>query len=395
MALGSQPSGLHAGTSNTVTVTITDGDEPDYTIYHDASISGAGGRSTQAETALAAANLLYKTVTVSGTAEVDRLAGVSNSVMPRFFEGDPTETGWVSEPGMSNGGLKWLLGQLGVSGGTPEPEPEPEPELPTFTIYHDPAIAGAADRYGRAEAALVATRIRRPTLYPAELLARPLESITYVTTEITASRFCQPNRVRNRRWRTIRTLQTCDRHVMPPQLLRGVDHRHLGGRIRQPLRTLHRRTVSQPRPLPPGATRTASARRDTIRTPGRSALAAYRPVRESKAYHGSGPPRQCAGTFAIWVRGRPRISGPDFRPAGRDQVRQRGGLRKQAMAGRVAPHGREAAPVGSGRERNQEGPSGNLKHSASAAVCPPEHPPRPRPPPADPGAWETDARYFR
>ena len=59
-----------------MTVTITDGDEPDYTIYHDASISGAGGRYTQAETALAAANLLYKTVTVSGTAEVDRLAGL-------------------------------------------------------------------------------------------------------------------------------------------------------------------------------------------------------------------------------------------------------------------------------------------------------------------------------
>ena len=106
-------------------------------------------------------------------------------------------------------------------------------------------------------------RLRRPTLYPAELRARALESITYGTTEITASRFCQPNRVRNRRWRTIRTLQTCGRHVMPPQLLRGVDHRQLGGRIRQPLRTLHRRTVSQPRPVPPGATRTASARRDT------------------------------------------------------------------------------------------------------------------------------------
>ena len=90
---------------------------------------------------------------------------------------------------------------------------------------------------------------------------------------------------------------------MPPQLLRGVDHRHLGGRIRQPLRTLHRRSRSR-----------ASCRRGRrerrrlvetqIRTPGRSAPAAYRPVRESKAYHGSGPPRQCAGTFAIRVRGR-------------------------------------------------------------------------------------------
>ncbi len=72
--------------------------------------------------------------------------------------------------------------------------------------------------------------VRRPTLYPAELRARPLESITYGTAENSASRFCQPNRVRDRRWRPIRALRTCDRHVVLLQLRRGVDHRRLGGR---------------------------------------------------------------------------------------------------------------------------------------------------------------------
>ena len=47
----------------------------------------------------------------------------------------------------------------------------------------------------------VAHRLRRPTFYPSELRARPLESITYGTAQITASRFCQPNRVRTQRWR--------------------------------------------------------------------------------------------------------------------------------------------------------------------------------------------------
>ena len=64
-------------------------------------------------------------------------------------------------------------------------------------------------------------------LYPAELRARALESTTYGTAENTASRFCQPNRVRNRRRRLIRTLWTRERHVMLLQLRRGVDHRRL------------------------------------------------------------------------------------------------------------------------------------------------------------------------
>ena len=92
-------------------------------------------------------------------------------------------------------------------------------------------------------------------------------------------------------------------------------------------------------------------------------------------------------TDEVCGRGSP---GSPVRPAGiRFASEADSGSRPWRAA--VAPHGREAAPVGSGRERNQEGPSGNLKHGASAAVCPPEHPPRPRPPPADPGAWETDA----
>ena len=70
-------------------------------------------------------------------------------------------------------------------------------------------------------------RLRRPMLYPAELRARALESTTYGTTENTASRFCQPNRVRTRRRHPVRTVWTRERHVMLLQLRRGVDHRRL------------------------------------------------------------------------------------------------------------------------------------------------------------------------
>ena len=51
-------------------------------------------------------------VTDATQADVDRLAGVTNSVMPRFFLGDPTEDGWTSEPGTNNGGLRWLRAKV-------------------------------------------------------------------------------------------------------------------------------------------------------------------------------------------------------------------------------------------------------------------------------------------
>ena len=53
---------------------------------------------------------------MTGTGEVDRLAGVTNSVMPRFFLGDPAAEGLgPSQPGVNNGGLRWLRSLLGSS----------------------------------------------------------------------------------------------------------------------------------------------------------------------------------------------------------------------------------------------------------------------------------------
>ena len=49
--------------------------------------------------------------------EAGRLAGVTDSVMPRFFQGDPTASDWVSQPRVHNGGLRRLKGNVAeVSG---------------------------------------------------------------------------------------------------------------------------------------------------------------------------------------------------------------------------------------------------------------------------------------
>ena len=85
-------------------------------------------------------------------------------------------------------------------------------------------------------------------LYPAELRAHALESTIYGKPVNTASRFCQPNRLRNRRWSPIRTLQTFDRGGMLRQLRRSVDHRRLG--IRLSVRILDVRDI-QSRPHKP------------------------------------------------------------------------------------------------------------------------------------------------
>ena len=72
------------------------------------------------KTRVAAVLSVSPRVEVSGRVadEAGRLAGVTGSVMPRFFLGDPTAADWVSEPGVNNGGLRWLqrkLIELGVS----------------------------------------------------------------------------------------------------------------------------------------------------------------------------------------------------------------------------------------------------------------------------------------
>ena len=80
-----------------------------FVIYHD---PGAGaravGRYNQAVALLKAAGISYSEVTGDVRAEAGRLAGVGNSVMPRFFLGDPTASDWTSQPKVNNGGLRWL-----------------------------------------------------------------------------------------------------------------------------------------------------------------------------------------------------------------------------------------------------------------------------------------------
>ena len=139
--------GLTAGTAYTVNVAALDADNSllaegtasgttasatgtaQFTVYHDPRPSDASAaaadRYQTAVGLLGASGQSYAVRTVTGAGEVDRLAGVSNSVLPRFFLGDPAEEGWgPSEPGVNNGGLKWLRKVLEEQGeSTPPPAP--------------------------------------------------------------------------------------------------------------------------------------------------------------------------------------------------------------------------------------------------------------------------------
>ena len=88
--------------------------EPTITVYHDPSgPASAVSRYDTAVGLLDAASRRYEVRTVTGTGKVDRLAGVSNSVMPRFFLGDPEVTGWgPAQAKVNNGGLRWLRSKL-------------------------------------------------------------------------------------------------------------------------------------------------------------------------------------------------------------------------------------------------------------------------------------------
>ena len=110
--------GYTLGSASSASVTVRDDDDaavlPAITIYHDAA--GATGRYDTAVGLLTAAGRSYTVRFVTGTGEVDRLAGVSGSVLPRFFLGDPADAGWgPSEPGVNNGGLRWLRSVLARS----------------------------------------------------------------------------------------------------------------------------------------------------------------------------------------------------------------------------------------------------------------------------------------
>ena len=80
-----------------------------FVIYHDPDAGAAAvSRYNQATTLLTGAGVSHTEVTGDVQADVDRLSGVTNSVLPRFFLGDPTGSDWTSEPGVNNGGLRWL-----------------------------------------------------------------------------------------------------------------------------------------------------------------------------------------------------------------------------------------------------------------------------------------------
>ena len=80
-----------------------------FVIYHDPDAgSAAVNRYNQAITLLTDAGVTYSVVSGDVQADASRLAEVSNSIMPRFFLGDPTASDWVSQPKANNGGLRWL-----------------------------------------------------------------------------------------------------------------------------------------------------------------------------------------------------------------------------------------------------------------------------------------------
>ena len=87
--------GYTLGSASSAAVTVRDDDDaaalPAITIYHDPA--GATGRYDTAVELLTAAGRSYTVRFVTGTGEVDRLAGVSGSVLPRFFLGDPEARG--------------------------------------------------------------------------------------------------------------------------------------------------------------------------------------------------------------------------------------------------------------------------------------------------------------
>ena len=101
-------------------VTVPKEDDPvstpaaaDITMHHDANNSPeASTRYEEAIGLLDAAERSYTAREVTGADEVERLAGVSGTVMPRFFLGDPAAADYRSQPGVNNGGLRWLRRQI-------------------------------------------------------------------------------------------------------------------------------------------------------------------------------------------------------------------------------------------------------------------------------------------
>ena len=84
-----------------------------FVIYYDPNAGAAAtDRYNQAVKLLNDAGIAYSEVVGDVQDDVDRLAGVTDSVLPRFFLGDPTADGWTSQIKVNNGGLRWLKAKV-------------------------------------------------------------------------------------------------------------------------------------------------------------------------------------------------------------------------------------------------------------------------------------------
>ena len=133
-----------------------------FAVYHDASDPQATGRYDEGIRALDAADLSY-VVRSATRAQVSSLAGVSNSVMPRFFFGDPTTPGWTSQPKVNNGGLQWLKSKVAElideDSEATDSDAASAQALFRVRVYHDAGDAAAVERFDTAMAELAAAGI--------------------------------------------------------------------------------------------------------------------------------------------------------------------------------------------------------------------------------------------
>ena len=175
--------GYEVGDPSSASVTVRDDDEAEVVeledgaiaVYHDPAHSAdATGRYDEAVGLLTDAGRAYTVRTVTGTGEVERLAGVTGTVMPRFFLGDPESAGWgPSEPGTNNGGLRWLRRLL------EQPQEPAEPVTPPGAAGPELAVADA--RVTEAPGAVLAFAV---TLDPA---ASAPVTVDYRTVDGTAA----------------------------------------------------------------------------------------------------------------------------------------------------------------------------------------------------------------
>ncbi|MCY4027251.1 MAG: fibronectin type III domain-containing protein, partial [Acidobacteria bacterium] len=117
---------------------------PRFLIYHDPSDHAAAARYEEGVRALDGAGVAHQTRHAS-RAEAGALAGVANSVMPRFFFGEPAASGWEPRPKVNNGGLRWLKARVaalpGLSAGDDRVGEAAGATL-TFTVTLDEAAQG-------------------------------------------------------------------------------------------------------------------------------------------------------------------------------------------------------------------------------------------------------------